>query len=90
MFVQPCQSKMSMFATITECDCFYDGTDRMHICNINNGQCICTKGISGPRCTQCEGMGHFIIENGTCNGTLSLPILFCLVSTIIALSLWRL
>ena len=59
----------SVFATVTECDCFYDGTDRVHICNITNGQCICAEGIIGPKCNQCEGMGHFIIENATCTGT---------------------
>ena len=29
---------------------------------------MCAEGISGTKCTQCEGVGHFIIENGTCNG----------------------
>ena len=58
----------SVFTTVVECNCFRDGTDGMHICNTTNGQCICNKGITGTKCERCEGMSHYIIINGTCNG----------------------
>lgn len=65
-----CWSVLVIFlsATITECDCYYDGADRARICDPINGQCVCAEGISGPRCTLCEGLTHFIIENVTCVG----------------------
>lgn len=60
---------------MTECDCFYDGTDGARICDPVNGRCVCAEGISGPRCTECEGLSHFFIENGTCTGRSSLCVI---------------
>lgn len=73
-------------SALTECDCFSDGTDATRICDPVNGQCVCIEGISGARCSECEGIDHFIIENGMCIG-MCLPVSFCLLN-ISALSLW--
>lgn len=75
MFVHLNFLVMFAFTAIVECDCFFDGTDGIRVCNATNGKCICAEGISGTRCTQCEGTAHFIIENGTCNG-MYLPLYF--------------
>jgi len=54
-----------------ECDCFFDGTDGVEVCNATSGKCSCAvaEGVTGERCTDCAiNDGYFVIENHTCNG----------------------
>ncbi|XP_017778098.1 PREDICTED: laminin subunit alpha-1-like, partial [Nicrophorus vespilloides] len=46
------------------CDCNREGS--LHnICNAITGQCLCKKGITGLKCSQCEESRH-ILENNKC------------------------
>ncbi|XP_065911651.1 laminin-like protein lam-2 isoform X2 [Dysidea avara] len=54
----------------SECDCFFDGTDGIEVCNATTGKCTCAvgEGVTGERCTECSiNSGHYVIENHTCN-----------------------
>jgi len=89
--ITDCTNISIMLAPLTECDCFYDGTDGVQICNTTDGQCLCAEGIIGKRCSQCKDLvGHSIIENSTCSGMYCLLHCHWKIAHYLFLSLWKL